>query len=147
MYILNRITGKPVFGIDEKPVAQSKVPGEHTSPTQPIPVKPPQLARHSFDPATEMVTAADTNEAHAKACAELAEKSGPLVQRRSVHAMGLSCARRSAGVEHHFPGRDRRNRLGRDVRRSSQQLRIRQHLRLRQHRLDREDAGHFACPL
>jgi quinoprotein glucose dehydrogenase len=78
MYILNRITGEPVFGIDEKPVAQSAVPGEHTSPTQPIPVKPAQLARHSFDPATEMVTAADTNEAHAKACADLAEKSGPL---------------------------------------------------------------------
>jgi len=78
MYILNRITGEPVFGINETPVAQSKVPGEHTSPTQPIPVKPPQLARHEFNPATEMVTAADTNEAHAKACADLAEKSGPL---------------------------------------------------------------------
>ena len=76
MYILNRDTGEPVFGIDEKPVPQSKVPGEHTSPTQPIPVKPPQLARHEFDPATDMVTAADTNEAHAKACADLAEKSG-----------------------------------------------------------------------
>ena len=52
MYILDRTTGKPVFGIDEKPVAQSKVPGEHTSPTQPIPVKPPELARHSFTSTT-----------------------------------------------------------------------------------------------
>ncbi|MGH9593683.1 MAG: PQQ-binding-like beta-propeller repeat protein, partial [Bryobacteraceae bacterium] len=78
MYILNRVTGEPVFGIDEKPVAQSTVPGEHTSATQPIPVKPPQLARHEFDPAKDLVTAADTNEEHAKACAELVQKSGPL---------------------------------------------------------------------
>ena len=57
MYILNRVTGEPVFGIDEKPVPQSKVPGEQTSPTQPIPVKPPPLARNSFKP-EEIVTAA-----------------------------------------------------------------------------------------
>src|SRR6185436_15228597 len=78
MYILNRVTGEPVFGIDEKPVAQSTVPGEHTAATQPIPVKPAQLSRHEFDAAKDLVTADDTNEEHAKACAEFAEKSGPL---------------------------------------------------------------------
>ena len=78
MYVLNRVTGEPIFGIDEKPVPQSQVPGEHTSRTQPIPRAPQQLSRHEFDPATDMVTAADTNEAHAKACQELATKSGPL---------------------------------------------------------------------
>jgi len=67
-----------VFGVEEKPVPQSKVPGEWTSATQPIPLKPPALGRHSFK-MDDMVTAADTNEAHAKACQDLVEKSGPLV--------------------------------------------------------------------
>src|SRR5579862_9764465 len=78
MFLLNRETGQPVFGVNETPVAQSQVPGEHTSPTQPIPVKPPELARHSFK-MDDLVTAEDTTEAHAKACRDLVEKSGPLV--------------------------------------------------------------------
>ena len=75
LYVLNRETGKPIFGIKETPVAQSTVPGEATSPTQPIPVKPPAIGRHSFDMA-DLVTAEDTNEEHAKACHDLVEKSG-----------------------------------------------------------------------
>ena len=79
MYILNRVTGEPVFGIDEVPVPQSPVPGEHSSPTQPIPRLPQQLARHQFDPATEMVRADDTTPEHAAACEALARESGGLV--------------------------------------------------------------------
>ena len=45
LYMLNRVTGKPVFGIEERPVPHRDVPGEKTSPTQPIPLKPPPLAR------------------------------------------------------------------------------------------------------
>jgi len=75
MYILNRVTGKPVFGIEEKPVPQSKVPGEWTSATQPIPVKPPPFGRMSFQ-MEDLVTAADTTEEHAAACRDLVEKSG-----------------------------------------------------------------------
>jgi quinoprotein glucose dehydrogenase len=48
LYILNRVTGEPVFGVNEEPVPPSPVPSEAASPTQPIPVKPPQLARASF---------------------------------------------------------------------------------------------------
>jgi quinoprotein glucose dehydrogenase len=44
LYVLNRDTGKPVFSVEERPVPQSDVPGEVTSPTQPFPVKPPPLA-------------------------------------------------------------------------------------------------------
>jgi quinoprotein glucose dehydrogenase len=40
LFILNRETGVPVFGVEERPVPQSDVPGEVTSPTQPFPVKP-----------------------------------------------------------------------------------------------------------
>jgi quinoprotein glucose dehydrogenase len=75
MYILNRVTGKPVFGIEEKPVPVSKVPGEFGSPTQPIPVKPPALGRTTFK-MEDLVTAADTTEEHAKACRDLVEQSG-----------------------------------------------------------------------
>jgi len=41
MYVLDRVTGTPVWPIVERPVPQSDVPGEKTSPTQPFPTKPP----------------------------------------------------------------------------------------------------------
>ena len=41
LYVFDRQTGKPVWPIEERPVEQSKVPGEKTSPTQPFPTKPP----------------------------------------------------------------------------------------------------------
>jgi quinoprotein glucose dehydrogenase len=40
-YVFDRVTGKPVWPIIERPVPQTDVPGEHTSPTQPYPTKPP----------------------------------------------------------------------------------------------------------
>jgi quinoprotein glucose dehydrogenase len=46
LYVLDRVTGKPVWPIDERPVPQSDVPGEKTSPTQPFPTKPPAYARN-----------------------------------------------------------------------------------------------------
>jgi quinoprotein glucose dehydrogenase len=46
LYVFNRITGEPVWPIVEKPVPQSTVPGEKTSPTQPFPTKPPAYARN-----------------------------------------------------------------------------------------------------
>ena len=75
VYILNRETGQPIFGVEERPVAKSDVPGELASPTQPFPVKPPPLARVSYKP-EDLVTAADTTPEHAKACAELVERNG-----------------------------------------------------------------------
>src|SRR5262245_861807 len=45
VYILDRESGKPVFGVEERPVPQSAVPGEVSWPTQPFPVKPPPVAR------------------------------------------------------------------------------------------------------
>lgn len=41
VYVFDRKTGQPVWPIEERPVPQSTVPGERTSPTQPFPTKPP----------------------------------------------------------------------------------------------------------
>ena len=40
-YVFNRVTGEPIWPIEERPVAKSTVPGEWTAPTQPFPTKPP----------------------------------------------------------------------------------------------------------
>ena len=48
MFIFDRTNGTPIFGLEERPVPQSDVPGEKTSPTQPFPVKPPPLARNTM---------------------------------------------------------------------------------------------------
>ena len=50
LFVFDRVTGEPVFGMEERPVPSSDVPGEATSPTQPFPVQPPPLARTTFDP-------------------------------------------------------------------------------------------------
>jgi len=46
LYVLDRATGEPIWPIEEKPVPQSDVPGEKTSPTQPHPTRPPAYARN-----------------------------------------------------------------------------------------------------
>ena len=74
MFILDRVTGKPVFGVEERPVPQGSVPGEWYSPTQPFPVKPPPLARDRIR-VEDLVTAADTTPEHAQACRDLWEKN------------------------------------------------------------------------
>ena len=45
VFIADRVTGKPLFGVEERPVPQSEVPGEHTAKTQPFPLKPAPLSR------------------------------------------------------------------------------------------------------
>ena len=44
-YVFDRVTGEPVWPIEERPVPQSRVPGEQLSPTQPFPTKPPPFDR------------------------------------------------------------------------------------------------------
>ena len=44
-YVFDRVTGKPVWPIEERPVPQSAVPGEKTAPTQPFPTKPAAFDR------------------------------------------------------------------------------------------------------
>ena len=42
-FVFDRVTGEPVWPVEERPVPQSDVPGEQTSPTQPFPTRPPAL--------------------------------------------------------------------------------------------------------
>jgi len=46
LYVFDRITGKPIWPIEERPVEQGNTPGEWYSPTQPFPTKPPAYARN-----------------------------------------------------------------------------------------------------
>lgn len=48
LFLFDRVSGKPLFPIEEQPVPQSEVPGEATAKTQPIPLEPPPLSRSSF---------------------------------------------------------------------------------------------------
>jgi glucose dehydrogenase len=50
MFILDRLTGEPIFGVEERPVPPSDVPDEQGAATQPFPLKPLPLGRHSFSP-------------------------------------------------------------------------------------------------
>ena len=66
LFILDRETGKPVFGVEERAVPHADTPGEASWPTQPFPLKPPPLARMTMT-AAEITTR--TPDAH-KFCAE-----------------------------------------------------------------------------
>jgi quinoprotein glucose dehydrogenase len=64
LYVFDRVTGKPVWPIKEKPVPQSDVPGEETSKTQPFPSKPAAYSRQQLNP-DDLIDF--TPELHAKA--------------------------------------------------------------------------------
>jgi glucose dehydrogenase len=67
LFVFDRVTGEPVYGIEERPVPQSIIPGEVTAKTQPFPVKPPPLAKNTFRP-DEMY---DRSPGHARFCRDL----------------------------------------------------------------------------
>jgi glucose dehydrogenase len=64
VYTFDRVTGKPVWPIEERPVPQSTIPGEVTWPTQPFPTKPPPYDQQGF---TEADLIDYTPELHQKA--------------------------------------------------------------------------------
>jgi quinoprotein glucose dehydrogenase len=49
VFLFDRATGKPVYPIVEKKYPASDIPGEWTSPTQPLPAAPPPFARQRID--------------------------------------------------------------------------------------------------
>jgi quinoprotein glucose dehydrogenase len=75
-FVFDRFTGKPVWPIEERPVPASDAPGEHASPTQPFPTKPPAFEDQgvTLDDAFDL-----TPELKAEAQAEMKKyRLGPL---------------------------------------------------------------------
>jgi len=48
IFLFDRVTGEPIFPIEEMPVPQNALPGEDSWPTQPFPVLPEPFARQNF---------------------------------------------------------------------------------------------------
>jgi glucose dehydrogenase len=65
LFVFDRVTGKPVWPIEERPVPQSNVPGEKTSPTQPFPTKPPPFDRQGVTDA-DLIDYTPELKAHAR---------------------------------------------------------------------------------
>jgi quinoprotein glucose dehydrogenase len=75
-FVFDRVTGRPIWPIEERPVPASDVPGEHASPTQPFPTKPPAYSPQgvTLDDAFDL-----TPELKAEAQAEMKKyRLGPL---------------------------------------------------------------------
>ena len=49
VYVFDRVTGEPVWPIEERPVPAGDLPGETYSPTQPFPTRPPPFERQGFE--------------------------------------------------------------------------------------------------
>jgi hypothetical protein len=142
LYILNRETGQPIFGVEERAVARSDVPGEQASATQPFPVKPPPLARVDYRPA-DLVTAADTTAEHAKACEELVATNGGVYNAGPFSPWRTRAEGAAPKVTLNFPAA-RRRQLGRHRVRSQVGIRPGRVPGCGRTRLDREGEGRFA---
>jgi quinoprotein glucose dehydrogenase len=77
LYVFDRVSGQPVWPIEEKPVPRGDVPGETYSPTQPFPTKPPVYARNFVNIPDDIIDF--TPELRAQALSQLSRyKPGPL---------------------------------------------------------------------
>ena len=91
LYVFDRVTGEPLWPIEERPVPQSDVPGEQAWPTQPFPTAPPPFAR-------QKMTADDINPFFLtpEERATWKEKIASRAQRGAVHARRIQARYRSA---------------------------------------------------
>ncbi|MFA5908818.1 MAG: PQQ-binding-like beta-propeller repeat protein [Vicinamibacterales bacterium] len=55
LFVFDRVTGQPVWPIEERAVPQSDVPGEKTSATQPFPTRPPAYARNTLELPSDLI--------------------------------------------------------------------------------------------
>ena len=82
VFVFDRVTGKPVWPIEERAGPPSDMPGEHAWPTQPFPAKPPSIAELGV---TEDDAFDATPALHAGALAEIRKlRTGPLYTPPSV---------------------------------------------------------------
>ena len=143
MFILDRVTGKPIFGVEERPVPKGNVPGEWYSPTQPFPVKPAQAAR---------ARRVQQGARHGAARRHVGASTWPSARRCGTRAAAsptpapftpFGFHEEGAAAEEHdpVPRRHRRRQLGRRRRRSDDRARLRQRARHVARRLDRAQAA------
>ena len=91
-FVFDRATGEPVWPIEERPVPQSTVPGERTSPTQPFPTRPPvYLTNGSLE--------AGSDRFHRRAESGSAGDLWPAHRRPALHATGARRQHRTSRVE------------------------------------------------
>ena len=128
-FVFDRVTGRPVWPIEERPVPASDVEGEHAWPTQPFPTKPPAFTEQgvtledAFDLTPELKAAAQeelkkyrigplfTPPSSARdGAAARAHRRGQLGRCRVRHA------RRRAVLQDHQPGERRARRQDRIAR-------------------------------
>jgi len=67
VFIFDRVTGKPLYPVEERRVPESNVPGEAAWPTQPFPSKPPALVRQNLNETDITKVTPESN----RYCAEL----------------------------------------------------------------------------
>ena len=77
VFVLDRVTGRPLFPVEERPVEISTVPGEQSWPTQPFPVKPPPFARQSMT-LDEITRVTPESRAQCMEMIDVAYADGPL---------------------------------------------------------------------
>ena len=133
VYVFDRVTGKPIWPIEERPVPQSTVPGERSSPTQPFPTKPAPFDRQG-------VTQNDVIDFTPELRKQALASSGEVQLRSAVHAA-------FAGEAHDCDARHRRRRelVGRGVRpRDRDALRLVDHAPVRGHAVEVAGTRHAA---
>ena len=76
LFLLDRVSGKPIYGVEERPVRPSEVPLERTSKTQPFPLKPAPLSRMTMTMA-DIATVTPELEAACRKLIEGVQIGGP----------------------------------------------------------------------
>ncbi|MEM9363222.1 MAG: PQQ-binding-like beta-propeller repeat protein [Bacteroidota bacterium] len=74
VFAFNRLTGEPLFAIEERKVPQSNLAGEETWPTQPFPIRPKPFARQSDEISIENISPFAENKEELKKQLEIADK-------------------------------------------------------------------------
>jgi quinoprotein glucose dehydrogenase len=76
LFLFDRVTGKPIYGVEERPMPASEVPLERVAKTQPFPLKPPPLSRNSMTMA-DIATVTPELEAACRTLASSIQLGGP----------------------------------------------------------------------
>ena len=76
LFLLDRVTGKSIYGVEDRAVPESEVPEERTARTQPFPLKPPPLSRMTMT-AADIATVTPELEAACRRLVEGMQLGGP----------------------------------------------------------------------